>query len=131
MVAEGLGRLIRDEVELIGMVNDGTRLVQEARRLQPDIVVTDLAMPGLSGIDAMRQLKPELPRARFIILTIHGEPRLAAEALRSGAAGYVLKHAAGEELIDAIRAVAAGETYLTPHIASDALRALAHLRFRP
>ena len=124
IIAEGLARLIEDVADLVGRVNDGVRLVEEARRLRPDIVVADITMPGMSGIDAMRQLKAEKSEARFIFLTIHTEARLAAEAMRSGASAYLLKQAAGDELFDAIQAVAQGRTYLTPMITGDALRNL-------
>ena len=122
MVADGLARLIADVADLVGQVNDGVRLVEEARRLQPDIVVTDITMPGVSGIDAMRKLKAEGSPARFIFVTIHTDALLAAEAMRSGAAGYLLKEAAGDELLDAIRAVMGGRTYLTPLITHDVLQ---------
>src|SRR6185295_4184262 len=82
IIAEGLARLIEDVADLVGRVNDGVRLVEETRRLRPDIVVADITMPGMSGIDAMRQLKAEGSEARFIFLTIHTEARLAAEAMR-------------------------------------------------
>jgi DNA-binding NarL/FixJ family response regulator len=124
IIAEGLARLIEDVAELVGRVNDGVRLVEEARRLRPDIVVADITMPGMSGIDAMRRLKAEGSEARFIFLTIHTEARLAAEAMRSGASAYLLKQAAGDELFDAIQAVAQGRTYLTPLITGDVLRNL-------
>ena len=124
IVAEGLARLIADVADLVGQVNDGPRLVEQARRLRPDIVVADVTMPGMSGIDAMRQLKAEGVEARFIFLTIHTEARLAAEAMRSGASAYVLKQAAGNELFDAIQAVTRGRTYLTPLITGDVLRTL-------
>jgi DNA-binding NarL/FixJ family response regulator len=124
IIAEGLARLIDDVADLVGQVNDGVRLVEEARRLRPDIVVADITMPGMSGIDAMRQLKAEGSEARFIFLTIHTEARLAAEAMRSGASGYLLKQAAGTELFDAIQAVMSGRTYLTPLITADVLRNL-------
>ena len=124
IVAEGLARLIADVADLVGQVNDGTRLVEETRRLRPDIVVADVTMPGMSGIDAMRQLKAEGVETRFIFLTIHTEARLAAEAMRSGASAYVLKQAAGNELFDAIQAVTLGRTYLTPLITGDVLRNL-------
>lgn len=125
MVAAGLGRLLSDVATVVGQVHDGLRLVDEASRLRPDLVVADVTMPGLSGIDAMRQLRAEGTPARFILLTIHTEARLAAEALRAGASGYLLKHAAGEELIDAVRAVMGGRTYLTPLITRDVLKTLA------
>jgi len=124
IIAEGLARLIGDVADLVGQVNDGLRLVEEVRRLRPDIVVADITMPGMSGIDAMRRLKAEKSEARFIFLTIHTEARLAAEAMRSGASAYLLKQAAGDELFDAIQAVAQGRTYLTPLITGDVLRNL-------
>ena len=124
VIAEGLARLIGDVADLVGQVNDGVRLVEEVRRLRPDIVVADITMPGMSGIDAMRQLKAEGSQARFIFLTIHTEARLAAEAMRSGASAYLLKQAAGNELFDAIKAVMSGQTYLTPLITGDVLRKL-------
>ena len=95
--------LIGEVADLVAQVTDGQRLVEQARRLRPDIVVSDISMPGMSGIDAMRQLKAEHSSARFIFMTVYTDPSLAAEAMRAGAAGYVLKHAAGEELHDAIR----------------------------
>src|SRR5215471_17522275 len=125
IVAEGIARLITDVADLVGQVNDGTRLVEETRRLRPDIVVADVTMPGMSGIDAMRQVKAEGLETRFIFLTIHTEARLTAEAMRSGASGYLLKQAAGNELFDAIQAVLLGRTYLTPLITGDVLRNLA------
>jgi len=118
VVADGLARLITDVADLVGQVNDGVRLVEETHRLRPDIVVADVTMPGMSGIDAMRRLKAEGSEARFIFLTIHTEARLAAEAMRSGAAAYLLKQSAGNELLDAIQAVMHGRTYLTPLVAS-------------
>lgn len=122
MVADGLARLIADVGDLVGQVNDGLRMVAEVQRLGPDIVVADVTMPGMSGIDAMRRLKADGSTARFIFMTIHTEALLAAEALRSGASGYLLKHAAGDELLDAIRAVMGGRTYLTPLITRDVLQ---------
>lgn len=125
MVAEGLALLIGEVADLIAQVTDGQRLIEQARRLRPDIVVSDIAMPGMSGIDAMRQLKAEHSPARFIFMTVHTEPSLAAEAMRAGAAGYVLKHAAGDELLDAIRVVMRGRTYLTPLITGDVRKLMA------
>ena len=121
MVAKALARLIDEVADLVAQVSDGQRLVEQARRLRPDIVVCDITMPGMSGIDAMRQLKAEHSSARFIFTTAHWEPSLAAEAMRAGAAGYVLKPAAGDELLDAISAVMGGRTYLTPFISGDVL----------
>ena len=124
MVAEALGRLIGEVADLVGRAADGQQLVESARRLKPDIIVSDITMPVMSGLDALRQLKSEKSAARFIFLTVHTEASVAAEAMRAGACGYILKAAAGEELLDAIRAVMAGRTYLTPHIAGDVLRTM-------
>src|SRR5262245_18110645 len=92
IVADGLGRLVSEVGDLVGVVQDGEQLVARALDLRPDVIVSDISMPGLSGMDAMRQLKSRQSPARFIFLTVHTEARLAAEALRSGAAGYLIKH---------------------------------------
>jgi DNA-binding NarL/FixJ family response regulator len=119
MVAEGLGRLLGDSVDIVAYVKNGQQLVESASKLRPDIIVSDVTMPGMSGLDAMRQLKAEGLRARFIFLTVHTDASLATEALRAGASGYLLKEAAGEELLEAIRAVVDGRTYVTSLILND------------
>lgn len=124
MVAEGLGRLISEVADLIGQVADGRQLVESARRLKPDIIISDVSMPVMSGLDALRQLKAEGSQARFIFLTMHTEAQLATEAMRAGASGYLLKAAAGEELFEAIRAAMAGRVFLSPHITEDVLRTI-------
>jgi DNA-binding NarL/FixJ family response regulator len=124
MVAEGLGRLISEVADLVAQVADGRQLVDSARRLKPDIIISDVSMPVMSGLDALRQLKAEGSQARFIFLTMHTEAELATEAMRAGASGYLLKAAAGEELFEAIRAAMAGRVYLSPHIAGDVLRTI-------
>lgn len=122
MVADGLGRIVADVADLLGPVHDGRQLVDAVQRLKPDIVVSDVEMPELSGIDAMRRLRAEGSSVRFIFLTVHRSPQLAAEALRLGAAGYLLKEDAGDELLGAIRAVSGGRTYLTPRLTAHVLR---------
>ena len=124
MVAEGLGRLIGEVADLVGQVADGQQLVDSARRLKPDIIISDVSMPVMSGLDALRVLKAEGSQARFIFLTVHTEAQLAAEAMRAGASGYLLKAPAGEELFEAIRAVMAGRVYLSPHITEGVLRTI-------
>jgi DNA-binding NarL/FixJ family response regulator len=124
MVAEGLGRLISEVADLVGQVADGRQLVDSARRLKPDIIISDVSMPVMSGLDALRQLKAEGSQARFIFLTMHTEAQLATEAMRAGASGYLLKAAAGEELFEAIRAAMAGRVFLSPHITGDVLRTI-------
>lgn len=116
--------MIGEVAELLGKATDGRQLVDMVRRLKPDIVVADVSMPVMSGLEAMRQLKAEGVEARFIFLTVHAEADLAAEAMRAGAHGYVLKAAAGEELFEAIRAAIAGRVYLTPHITREVLLAI-------
>lgn len=124
MVAEGLGRLVCEAADLVGQVRDGRQLVEITRRLAPDIVVSDITMPEMSGLDALRQLKAEGTGTRFIFVTVHADPRIAADAIRSGASGYLLKAAAGEELLEAIRAVMAGRVYLSPYVTRDVLQIL-------
>lgn len=121
MVAEGLGRLIGEAADLIEQVTDGRQLVASVRRHKPDLVVSDITMPFMSGLDALRVLRKEGPKTHFIFLTVHTDAQVAMEAIRAGARGYLLKAAAGEELLEAIRAVMAGRVYLTPHITGDVL----------
>ena len=125
IVMEGLASLLRSEFSLVGTVADGARLIEAARELRPDVIVTDVAMPGMSGLEALRRLKAEAIAAKVIFLTMHADAQLAAEALRAGASGFVVKHAAGKELIAAIHTVLRGGKHLTPHLASDVLTTLA------
>ncbi len=124
IVAEGLASLLRGEFALVGTVADGAQLVETARRLRPDLIVTDLAMPGLNGLDALRQLKADGLAARVVVLTMHADAHVAAEVLRAGASGFVVKHAAGQELIAALHAVLRGRRYVTPDLAEDVLATL-------
>jgi DNA-binding NarL/FixJ family response regulator len=106
-------------------VADGAGLLEAARQLRPDVIVTDVAMPGMSGLEALRRLKAEPIAVKVVLLTMHADAQLAAEALRAGASGFVVKHAAGKELIAAIHTVLRGGKYLPPHLASDVLTMLA------
>lgn len=124
IVAEGLASLLQREFSLIGTVADGAQLVEAARKLRPDVIVTDVAMPGMSGLEALRRLKADAIPAKVIFLTMHADAQLAAEAFRAGASGFVVKHAAGKELIVAIHTVLRGGRHLTPHLASDVLTTL-------
>ena len=121
MVAAGLCSLLRERFDLVGVAANGHELLAEIRRLRPDVVVSDIAMPLLSGLDALRQATAEKLETRFIFLTMHDDPQLATEAFRAGASGFVLKQSAGDELIVAIDEVLNGRTYLTPLIAKDML----------
>src|SRR5262245_27612753 len=105
MVAEGVGRLIGEIVDLVGVVSDGAQLVTEAQRVKPDIVITDVNMPVIGGIEAMKQLRAGRSPARFIFVTTEADSRVAAEAMQAGASGYLLKQSAARELLDAISTV--------------------------
>ncbi len=124
LVAEGLRRLLEEEFDLVEVVTDGERLVEAVGREHPDVVVADIGMPVLDGIGALRRISVLAPGIPVLMLTMHADPRLAAEALRAGASGYLLKYCAGEELSRAVRTVLAGRTYVTPLIAHDLLASL-------
>jgi len=131
MFREGLAHLLPPDMDLVAAVSNGKELLEAARRLQPDLVVADLTMPEMGGLEALRILRDERLQARFVILTVHADPAIAAEALRAGATGYVVKHAAGEELVEALRLAAAGRTYLSPLVSGDVVRRLVDGRASP
>jgi DNA-binding NarL/FixJ family response regulator len=124
IVTEGLMGLLKEQFDVVGAVGDGRLLVATAKRLRPDVIVTDISMPGLSGLDALRQLRTERITSRVIVLTMHADPELAADVMRAGAAGYLLKHAAGDELVMAMHEVLQGHVYLTPAMTKDVLERL-------
>lgn len=113
VVLAGVRSLLESEVDLIGAVQDGRALVEAALRLRPDVILLDISMPMLNGIDAARQIRKDLPEAKIIFLTMHSDPDYVREALRAGAAGFVLKSSAGAELLEAIHTVLQGKFYLT------------------
>jgi len=125
ILLEGLVTLLEREFSLAGTVTDGARLIEAARKLRPDVIVTDLAMPGMSGLEALHRLRADKIPAKVIFLTMHADAQLAAEALRAGASGFVVKHAAGKELVAAIHEVLRGGTYVTPQLSSEVLHRLA------
>jgi DNA-binding NarL/FixJ family response regulator len=122
IVAEGLRGILEPEFELVGIVENGRELLDAARKLHPDVIVADISMPMLNGIEAARQLKQSGERAKIIFLTMHSDVAYATRAFDAGASGFVLKHAASSELISAIREVLKGRTYITPMIAQDLVR---------
>ena len=121
IVAEGLKSLLSPEFELVGVVEDGRALVEAAERLRPDVIVADITMPHLNGIDALAQLKERNEQVRVVVLTMHQEVAYVRRALDAGALGYVLKHSAPTELIAAVRAALDGKTYVTPALAGELL----------
>ena len=125
ILRDGLALLLASEVEIVATASNGRELLEAVRRLKPDVVVADLTMPLLGGIEALQLLRNEGIASRFIILTVHADPAIAAEAMRAGAMGYVVKEAAGEELIQALRLVMTGRTYLSPLVSSEVVERLA------
>jgi DNA-binding NarL/FixJ family response regulator len=117
MVAEGLRSLLEPEYELVEIVEDGRQLVEAAGRLQPDVIVADITMPLLNGLDAIEEIRRLGCRAKVVFLTMHKDALYATRAMRAGASGFLLKHSASAELLAAIRAALAGQTYVTPAIA--------------
>jgi DNA-binding NarL/FixJ family response regulator len=124
IVAEGLKSLLVPEFDLIGMVADGREMVAAAKALKPDVIVADITMPHLNGIEALEEIKKFDPIVRVIFLTMHRDVAYARHAFEAGAAGFVLKHSAPEELVLAVRAAAQGRTFITPSLAGEVLQAL-------
>src|SRR5690348_5543376 len=105
MLREAFARLLESDCDVVGAVADGRAALEAARQLRPDIVVLDIAMPLLNGLDAARQLKREMPDVEVIFLTVSEDPDLVAEAFRAGASGFLLKNSAASELLQAIQEV--------------------------
>jgi len=124
LVAEALKSLLEPEFDLVGVVEDGRALLEDAGRLQPDVIVADITMPNLNGIDALVQLRQGGDRTPVVFLTMHRDVNFARRALDAGALGFVLKHSASVELVAAIRAALQGKTYLTPQLAGEVLEAM-------
>jgi DNA-binding NarL/FixJ family response regulator len=121
IVMEGLVSLLKDEFDVVGAVGDGQALLESARRLRPDVIVTDISMPGLSGLDVLRRLKSEHPDCKVVVLTMHDNAEMAARAIRDGASAFLLKLAAGDELVTAIRQTLQGRMYLSPAVTRDVM----------
>jgi DNA-binding NarL/FixJ family response regulator len=119
MVTEGLARLLTDEFELVSIVENGRDMVASAKKLRPDVIVADISMPVMNGIDALSRLKADNPDVKVVFLTMHHDARYARRALEAGAVGFVLKHSAHAELVMAIRAALNGTTFLTPALAAE------------
>ncbi len=133
IVREGLRRLLegREDFSVVAEASNGEEAVRFTTDEAPDVVLMDLSMPKLSGIDATRQLAEQGSTAKVLVLSMHESPGYVEEVLRAGAAGYLLKDSASEELIQAIDAVRAGDSYLSPSITQQVVDALAHPADRP
>jgi DNA-binding NarL/FixJ family response regulator len=119
MVAEGIRLLLQSTCDVVGVVADGRALLETAPKLMPDIIVLDISMPLLNGLDAAQQLKPSLPNTKFVFLTMNNDPNLVRAALKLGPVGYVLKHSAASELERAISKVLQGKPYLQAGLRPD------------
>ncbi|MFZ0583632.1 MAG: response regulator transcription factor [Candidatus Acidiferrales bacterium] len=117
MLLDALKELLEPKYEVVGLVTDGRAVLKVAEKLRPDIIVLDIAMPQLNGLDAGRQLKQSMPGVKLIFMTMNEDPYLVGEALRAGASAYLLKQAAGFELDEAITEVLKGGSYVTPSAA--------------
>jgi DNA-binding NarL/FixJ family response regulator len=117
ILVDGLSSVLEPQYEVVGTVLDGRALLEAAAKLLPDIIVLDIGMPELNGLDAGRQLKQTMPRLKLIFLTVNKDPYIVGEAFRAGASAFLLKQSAALELTDAIDQVLKGGTYVTPRIA--------------
>src|SRR5262245_30633400 len=130
MVLEAFKSLLEPDFEVVGMVTDGRTLLEECSRLHPDVVLLDIGMPLLNGLDAGRQLRANHSFVKLIYLTMNLDPDIASEALRLGALGYVLKSSAVQELKQAIHEAVLGRSYITPLITRDVVGSLIQRRGR-
>jgi DNA-binding NarL/FixJ family response regulator len=114
MLVDALKRVLEPRCEVVGMASNGRELLKAAARLQPDIIVLDIAMPELNGLDAARHLKSSMPKLKIIFMTMNEDPDMVGEAFRAGASAFLLKQGAALELTDAIEKVLKGGSYVTP-----------------
>src|SRR5262249_27724081 len=121
---DAVEKLLEDHCDVVGRAADGQRLLAEVARLKPDVIVLDMAMPLLNGLEVARRLKETTPETRIIFLTMNEDPDVAAEAFRAGASAYVLKRSAASELLAAIRDAARHQSYVTPLIADGVMGAM-------
>ena len=121
LLLEGIRLMLEPEFDLVGSVEDGQALLTAAKTLKPDVILLDISMPRLNGIDAARRLRKLLPSARLIFVTMHAGADYVTEAFRAGATGYILKRAAASELLTAIHTVLKGNYYVSPLVTRNAL----------
>jgi DNA-binding NarL/FixJ family response regulator len=124
LVLEGFKKLLEEHCQVVGSVEDGRSLLDAAKRLRPDIVVLDISMPQLNGLDAARRLRKMVPQARLIFVTVHADQDYVNQAFKAGASAYLLKRSAGSELRQAIDAVMKGNYYVTSLIAKNLVQSV-------
>ncbi|MBD1390230.1 response regulator transcription factor [Neiella sp. HB171785] len=123
LVAEGIKNLLAQQYDVVATVENGRELITAAKQHKPDVIVSDVSMPLLNGIDALHKLKEQKVDAKVVFLTMHPDVKYAIRALDAGAAGYVLKHSAADELLTAVDAALAGRTFITSLLAADVMEA--------
>ncbi len=123
--AEGLKVLLDEEFDVVAIVEDGPALLDAAERLAPELVVADVSMPEMNGIECVRRLSESTPELRIVLLTMHDDVALAVAAIRAGAAGYVLKHGGTKDVLRAVREALDGGVHVSPKIAKEVMQALA------
>ena len=121
LLLEAFEKLLEPEYSVVGAVSDGRALLTAAAALRPDVIMLDIAMPLLNGLDAARQLKKTMPKVKLIFLTMNEDPNVASEAFRAGASGYLLKTSASSDLIKAIKEALCGRSYVSPIVAQGML----------
>jgi len=121
IVRGGIRRILEDQedIQIVGEASDGQKAIQKVRETAPDVVLLDISMPGMDGLDATKQLKAIDPEVRILILTMHAEEQYAPRLMRAGAMGYVTKHAAPEDLVKAIHVVNSGKRFISPTLAEN------------
>ena len=126
LMLEALKKMLEPEFEVAGIFADGRALVEAAPALKPDVIILDIGMPTMNGLNAGQRLKQLIPNVKLIYLTMNQDPDVAGEAFRLGANGYLLKNSAGTELVRAIRQVTRGTTYVTPLMTEDVVGSIVH-----
>lgn len=118
IMLEGLRTLLQEEFEVVAAVGDGREMIEAAARLHPDVLVVDISMPHVNGIEAVQRIRESDPEAKVIFLTMHADPTYATRALEAGASGYVLKHEAASDLVAAIHGALAGDVHVSSSVAT-------------
>lgn len=131
LVLEGFRRLLEAQCELLSTVGDGQALLKAVAQQPPDIVILDISMPVMNGIEAARALKSQFPSVKLLFVTMHADPAYIRAAFQAGASGYILKQSLGDELTQALHAVLRGHTYLTPLIAKEVVDGMLNGDSRP
>ena len=122
MLREGLGRSMREQgFDVVGEASDGAEAVSMAQRLRPDVILMDVTMPEMDGVEACRQVRLDLPGTQVVMLTMHADQEVLASAIRAGATGYLVKDCSTEEIASTVRLAASGETALSPQLAASML----------